>query len=140
MSDKFKEFLVEETKKKKLKPKLKLLDDKIESFLEAIEKQIDEIEDNPVFRKKMNQLLVDLSKEHGEFILALRAIVAALDRGSQRPPMVRRPDFAARGVNPDSDDGDRDYKRASFDGSDDAAIKMQPNSQENDYAMKNPEY
>lgn len=114
MSEKFKEYLVEG--KEKLKPKLKLLDDKIEIFLDKIEKKIDEIDDNPVFQKKMNQLLVDLSKEHGEFILALRAVVAALDRGAQTTPTVRRPEFAARGVNPADDSGERDYKRSQGNG------------------------
>lgn len=96
MSNKFKAFLTEG--KVKLKPKLHTLDNKIEVFIETIEKQIDKIEDNPVFQRKVNQLLVDLSKEHGEFILALRSVVAALDRGAQMIP-VRKPEFQARGVN-----------------------------------------
>jgi len=109
MSDKFKDYLIEE--KVKLKPKLHKVDDKIESFIEVIESKIDEIDDNPLFQKKMNQLLVDMSKEHGEFMLALRAVVAALDRGAQRVPSVRRPDFSARGVNPADDTGERDYTK-----------------------------
>lgn len=96
MSDKFKDFLVEG--KEKLKPRLHLLDDKIEKFIEQIEGRIDEIEDNPVFQRKMNQLLVDMSKEHGEFILALRSVVAAMDRGGQVVPMLKRHEFAARGI------------------------------------------
>lgn len=124
MSDKFKEYLVEG--KDKLKPKLKLLDDKIESFIEKIEKKIDDIDDNPVFQKKMNQLLVDMSKEHGEFILAIRAIVAALDRGAQRVPTIRRPDFAARGVNPADDSGERDYTRSQNDAGGDVYAQPQP--------------
>lgn len=111
MSEKFKDYLVEETNKPKLKPKLHKVDDKIETFIEMIEKRIDEIDDNPIFQKKMNQLLVDMSKEHGEFMLALRAVVAALDRGAQRVPTIRRPDFAARGVNPADDTGERDYNK-----------------------------
>ena len=109
MSDKFKEYLVEG--KEKLKPKLHLVDDKIEKFIEVIEGKIDKIEDNPIFQKKMNQLLVDMSKEHGEFMLALRSVVAALDRGAQRVPTIRRPDFAARGVNPADETGERDYNK-----------------------------
>lgn len=111
MSDKFKDYLVEESNKPKLKPRLHKVDDKIETFIEMIESRIDEIDDNPIFAKKMNQLLVDMSKEHGEFMLALRSIVAALDRGAQRAPTVRRPDFAARGVNPMDDTGERDYNK-----------------------------
>jgi len=97
---KLKTFLTEG--KVKLKPKLHTLDNKIEAFIETIEKQIDKIEDNPVFQRKVNQLLVDLSKEHGEFILALRSVVAALDRGAQMVP-ARKPYFPARGVNQDEE-------------------------------------
>ncbi len=99
MSDKFKDYLVEG--KEKLKPKLHLLDDKIEKFIEGIEERVDEIEDNPIFQRKMNQLLVDMSKEHGEFILALRSVVAAMDRGGQVVPMLKRHDFQPRGIRPD---------------------------------------
>ena len=96
MSDKFKDYLVEG--KEKLKPKLHLLDDKIETFIEKIEKRVDEIEDNPVFQRKMNQLIVDMSKEHGEFILALRSVVAAMDRGGQVIPSLKRHSFDPRGI------------------------------------------
>jgi hypothetical protein len=99
MSEKLKDYLIEG--KEKLKPKLSLLDDKIEKFIEMLEKRVDNIEDNPVFQRKMNQLLVDMSKEHGEFILALRSVVAALDRGAQVIPSLKRHKFDARGVRPD---------------------------------------
>lgn len=99
MSDKFKDYLVEG--KEKLKPKLHLLDDKIEGFIERIEKRVDEIEDNPIFQRKMNQLIVDMSKEHGEFVLALRSVVAALDRGSQVIPSLKRHKLDARGITQD---------------------------------------
>ena len=100
MSKKFKGYLVEESKPK-LKPRLHLLDDKIEKFIEDIESRIDKVEDNPVFQRKMNQLLVDMSKEHGEFILALRSVVAAMDRGSQVIPSLKRFKLEPKGVRPD---------------------------------------
>ena len=101
MSDKFKEYLVEQ--KEKLKPRLHLLDDKIEKFIEDIEARVDKVEGNPVFQRKMNQLLVDLSKEHGEFILALRSIVAAMDRIGQYTPTKRETEFKARGISPEDE-------------------------------------
>ena len=104
MSDRFKEYLVEG--KDKLKPRLGLLDDKIEKFIEGIEKRVDEIEDNPVFQRKLNQLLVDMSKEHGEFILALRSVVAAIDRGGQMVPSLKRHELEPRGVRPDDEPED----------------------------------
>lgn len=99
MSDKFKQYLVEA--KAKMKPKLHKLDTTIEKFIEDIEKQIDGIEDNPVFQRKINQLLVDMSKEHSEFIMSLRAIVAALDRGAQMIPQ-RKPEAVVKGVKQDN--------------------------------------
>lgn len=102
MSKKFKGYLVEESKPK-LKPRLHLLDDKIEKFIEDIEARIDKVEGNPVFQRKMNQLIVDLSKEHGEFILALRSIVAAMDRAAQYTPSKREKEFQARGLSPDEE-------------------------------------
>ena len=96
MSKKLKKYLTE--KKRKLKPRLHLLDDKIEKFIEEIEREIDAVEDNPVFQRRMNQMLIDLSKEHGEFLLAIRSVVAALDRGAQMIP-ARKPEFVARGIN-----------------------------------------
>jgi len=98
MSVKFKQYLVEG--KAKMKPKLHKLDNTIEKFIEDIEKQIDDIEDNPVFQRKINQLLVDMSKEHSEFIMSLRAIVAALDRGAQMIPL-RKPEAVVKGVKQD---------------------------------------
>ena len=100
MSNKFKGYLVEEAK---LKPRLHLLDDKIEKFIEDIEARVDKVEGNPVFQRKMNQLIVDLSKEHGEFILALRSIVAAMDRVAQYIPSKRDKDFQARGISPEEE-------------------------------------
>ena len=98
MSNKLRTYLTEQ--KKKMKPQLHKLDDAIEKFIENIEKEVDAIEDNPVFQRKMNQMIVDMSKEHSEFIMALRAVVAALDRGSQVIPM-KKPEAIARGVRPD---------------------------------------
>ena len=103
MSKKFKGYLVEESKPK-LKPRLHLLDDKIEKFIEDIEARVDKVEGNPVFQRKMNQLLVDLSTEHGQFILALRSIVAAMDRIAGYTPSRKRHEFQPRGIGPDDEE------------------------------------
>lgn len=72
----------DQTKKKFLK-KLHTLDDGIEDFISELEDEILSVEDNPMFIKKANQLLADMSKEYSEFISALRSIVNAVDRKSQ---------------------------------------------------------
>lgn len=87
MSEKFKKALYEaESKNEKMLPQLHKLDDSIESFIQKLEKKINATKDNPVFQRKAHQLLANMSKEHGEFIMALRAVVNALDREGQMIP------------------------------------------------------
>lgn len=64
----------------KMLKKLHELDDRIEEFIDGLEDEIINVEDNPMFVKKASQLLADMSKEYSEFIVALRAIVNAVDR------------------------------------------------------------
>lgn len=95
MGKKLKEILLAEAKKKakngngngngkkkngKMLKKLHELDDRIEEFIDGLEDEIINVEDNPMFVKKASQLLADMSKEYSEFIVALRAIVNAVDR------------------------------------------------------------
>jgi len=103
--NRFKQYLTES--KVKIKPKLHVLDDQIEKFIEFIEAEIDKVDDNPVFQRKMNQLLVDLSKEHSEFIMALRSIVAALDRGAQVIPKAK-PEAISKGITPDDEEAEEE--------------------------------
>lgn len=94
---KVRDYLVEQKGKARIKPKLQKLDDQIDKFISDIIKEIDKYEDNPVFQKKMNQMLVDLSKEQSEFLVALSQLVTSLDRGPQMIPKRRA---HARGVPP----------------------------------------
>lgn len=84
MSEKFKKTLLEANEK--MLPKLHKLDDTIENFIQQLEKKINAVKDNPIFQRNAHQLLSDMSKEHGEFIFALRRVVNALDREGQRIP------------------------------------------------------
>jgi sensor domain CHASE-containing protein len=74
--------------KQKILPELHSLDMEIEGFIEKLEEKINEITDNPNFVRKAHQLLANMSKEHSEFILALRAVVNALDRKGQVIPQI----------------------------------------------------
>jgi hypothetical protein len=92
--------VVEEKKKNKMliKGKLQKLDRTIDEFVLYLENKIDMIDSAqyPVFQQKMEQLLADTAKEHGEFMLAMRNVSAALDRG----PMIIATDRGmAKGVN-----------------------------------------
>lgn len=101
----FKEALLLEAKKEdngkktgKMLSKLHDLDDKIEDFINDLEDQIIAVEDNPVFVKKAHQLLADMSKEYSEFIMALRAIVNAVDRKGQILPAFDKPESKVRDI------------------------------------------
>ncbi len=99
MGNKFREILSEESKPKgKMLKKLHQLDDTIEDFIDKVEDEIMSIEDNPVFVKKAHQLLADMSKEYSEFILALRAIVNAVDRKEKILPAFEKPESRVRDV------------------------------------------
>jgi hypothetical protein len=82
----------------KMLSKLHDLDDKIEDFINNLEDKIMGIEDNPVFIKKANQLLADMSKEYSEFIMALRAIVNAVDRKGQILPSFEKTESKVRDI------------------------------------------
>ena len=91
-------YLTEKKNKRLIKSKLQKLDREIDDFIMYLETKIDVIDDTqyPVFMRKMEQLLADTVKEHGEFILAMRNIAAALDRG---PMIIAQDKGAAKGVN-----------------------------------------
>ena len=92
--------VVEEKKKNKMliKGKLQKLDRTIDEFVVYLENKIDAIDSAqyPVFQRKMEQLLADTTKEHGEFMLAMRNVSAALDRG---PMIIAIDKGMAKGVN-----------------------------------------
>ena len=107
MGKKLREILLEAKKKEgdskkkregKMLKKLHELDDKIEDFIDGIEDEIIAVEDNPMFVKKAHQLLADMSKEYSEFIVALRAIVNAVDRKEKILPAFEKTESRVRDV------------------------------------------
>jgi hypothetical protein len=107
MGDKFREALIEATKKEakkdkkkegKMLKKLHALDDQIEDFVDGLEDEIMAVEDNPMFVKKAHQLLADMSKEYSEFIMALRAIVNAVDRKEKVLPAFEKQESKVRDI------------------------------------------
>jgi hypothetical protein len=81
-----------------IKGKLQKIDRTIDEFILYLENKIDMIDSAqyPVFQQKMEQLLADTTKEHGEFMLAMRNVSAALDRG---PMIIAIDKGMAKGVN-----------------------------------------
>lgn len=117
MSSNLKKILLSEASKKadnknngstKMLKKLHSLDDSIEDFIDDLEDKINSTKDNPVFIKRAHQLLANMSKEYSEFIMALRAIVNAVDRKGQTLPKIDRFESKVRDVN--SNDGSDDFE------------------------------
>lgn len=86
------------TKNTKMLKKLHALDETIDQFIDELEDEISAVKDNPTFVKKCSQLLVNLSKEHSEFTIALRAVVNAVDRKSKLVPMFKKMESPVRDV------------------------------------------
>lgn len=66
-----------------------ILEDKIDDFFDEIERKINALDETPVFQTKMLQLLADTTKEHNEFIMALKQICQTLDSGAKVIPNTK---------------------------------------------------
>ncbi len=71
---------------KGMRRRAQVLEDKVDDFFDEIEKKIQNLEETPVFQTKMLQMLSDATKEHNEFIMALKQICQTLDSGSKVIP------------------------------------------------------
>jgi hypothetical protein len=78
-------LLVKESAKG-VRRKLQVLDDKIDDYMDMIKAEIDKLEENPVYQRNMYQLLADTTKEHSEFLMALKRTASSLDSGSMVMP------------------------------------------------------
>ena len=75
--------------KKGYRRKVQLLDDRIDDLIDDIEKRIQKEEDNPSFQRKLYQLLADMNKEHGEFLMSIKRIAGTIDSGSKTIPFTK---------------------------------------------------
>jgi molybdopterin-biosynthesis enzyme MoeA-like protein len=75
--------------KKGIRRKVQILEDKIDDFMDVLEKKIDNIDENPVFQQKMYQMLADTVKEHDEFVMAMKRVAATLDSGAKTVPSTK---------------------------------------------------
>lgn len=86
-----------------LKKEMRKLDDNIDAFTMKVEDEIDKIEENPVFKYKLQTMLANMEKEQGEFLIALRQVVHTIGTGIV--PMTRG---HAKGMVPDKKPEDAD--------------------------------
>jgi hypothetical protein len=94
--------------RKALKSGLRKLEDHMDDFIDDIENEIEKIGDNPTFKYKIGLMLSNLSKEQGEYTIALRQIVQTIGKRSGLIPQVRG---HAKGMMPDPfNDDEEDAK------------------------------
>ena len=86
--EKYQNIVINESKNG-MRRRAQILEDKIDDFIDEIEKKIDKIAENPTFQTKLYQLLADQNKERSEFIMALKTICATLDSGSKMIPKTK---------------------------------------------------
>jgi hypothetical protein len=86
--EKYQNLILNESKKG-MRRKAQIIEDKIDDFVDEIEKKIDKIEENPTFQTQMYQMLANMNKEHAEFIMALKTICATLDSGAKIIPKTK---------------------------------------------------
>jgi hypothetical protein len=72
-----------------LKTQLQKLDNDIDKIMDNVENEIEKIDENPTFKNKLAQMLVNSEKESGEFIIALRQLINTLSRNANIIPDVR---------------------------------------------------
>ena len=72
-----------------LKSQLSSLDASIDKLMDDIENEIEKIDENPTFRFKVSQMLVNSEKEAAEFVIAIRSLINTLSRSANIIPDTR---------------------------------------------------
>jgi hypothetical protein len=85
IQSKYEDSILNESSKG-VRRKVQILDDKIDDFIDEVEKKIEKIEDNPTYQQKLYQMLADANKEHSEFLMAMKRIASTIDGGGKTIP------------------------------------------------------
>ena len=75
---------------KDMRREAQVVEDQVDDFFDKVEAEIGKIKDNPVLQKQLHQMLADLSKEQGEFLMAMKRICGVLDSGSKTIPNIQQ--------------------------------------------------
>jgi hypothetical protein len=68
--------------------KVQKLDAQIDKFMDFLEDEIEKIDENPVFQDRAYQLLANTTKEHSEFLMAVKRVAMALDSKGAKIPVA----------------------------------------------------
>jgi len=77
-------LLMESTKGNRRK--CQVLEDKIDDFMDQLEKEADGIVDNPTFQRSLYTMIANLTKEYNEFLAILKQVCQVLDSGAKVIP------------------------------------------------------
>lgn len=89
MKEKKATILAKKKMRSTLKIQLQKLDADIDRIMDNVETEIEKIEENPTFKNKLAQMLVNSEKEAGEFVIAIRQLINTLSRSANIIPDVR---------------------------------------------------
>jgi uncharacterized phage infection (PIP) family protein YhgE len=71
---------------KGMRKKSQGLEDSIDDFMDQLEEEINKIEDNPTFQRKMYQMLANTTKEYNEFLAMMKQVCQTIDSGAKLLP------------------------------------------------------
>jgi hypothetical protein len=71
-----------------VRDKVQKLDSQIDKFMDYLEDRIEQIDENPVFQDRAYQLLANTTKEHSEFLMAVKRVAMALDSKGAKIPLA----------------------------------------------------
>jgi uncharacterized membrane protein YgaE (UPF0421/DUF939 family) len=71
---------------KGMRRKCQVIEDKIDDFMDQLEKEIDKIDENPTFQRSMYQMLSNTTKEYNEYLAILKQVCQTLDSGAKVLP------------------------------------------------------
>ena len=85
--EKYQEVMNESTKG--YRRKVQLLDDRIDNLIDDIEKKIQKEDENPTYQRQLHQMLANMTKEHSEFMMAIKRVASTIDGGSKTIPQTQ---------------------------------------------------
>ena len=117
---------------KGMRRKCQVLEDKIDDFMDQLEKEIDKIDDNPTFQRSMYQMLSNTTKEYNEYLAILKQVCQTLDSGAKVMPS----ELPAVGEKMEAADNVTDEKAVDEEGNEIEEEEPETGDQEEEFELK----
>ena len=118
-----------------MRRKAQIIEDRIDDFFDEIEKKIEGLTEHPVFQNKAQQMLADTTKEHNEFVMALKQICQTLDSAGKTMPNTKP---HAKEFMPDQQGAEPTQQQAAAGQSAEPAVGATNVAEQDTYDGKNP--